>query len=1165
MNVPQYIESITEKAKDCFSICQKARLKGYDPQRTVDIPLVKNVGERVEGLVGSVVPGIVGKGIPDRIKELETQYGTGDWRVSFVISAEVAKQKFCKFESNEKAMEIAVRVGLAYITLGIVSAPLEGFVELKIRKRRDGGEYISCYYAGPIRASGGTAAAVSVLIADYVRKEMGYATYDPDENEINRYMAEIEDYHTRVARLQYHPTKEELSMLLNKVPIEINGDPTATIDVSNYKDLPRVETNSIRGGMCLVVAEGLCLKAKKVFKNVKKWGKEFGMEHWNFLDDFLKLQTEIHSKGAAGETKESDSEIKPNYRYLEATVAGRPVLSYPLETGGFRIRYGRSRLSGLAGDSIHPATMILLNGFIATGTQLAVERPGKATVITPCDSIEGPVVKLKNGDVVRVNDVETAKKIKDNLVQIIFLGDMLSNYGDFSQNGQKLIPSGYVEEWWIQELEKTKAKEELPKEFFVKNNFMYKFPSPEEAINLSDNYNVPLHPKYTYHWHDIKKEEVVELVKWISKSENVSNNKIVLEMSDKKLILETLCLPHKVVNDMIVIEEHSYPLLYSLGYCKENKFNVENIEKLEKESTNALELVNKLSPVKIRAKAPIYLGCRMGRPEKAKMRAMKGSPHCLFPCGEEGGRHRSFNAAMEKGKVKSDFPMFLCEKCSAVSAFQFCLKCGSVSKKVKKCTKCGKYVEEDSHCGNKTLKYEKREIPIEEYLKFSESYLKEKIPELVKGVRGMSSESKVPENIMKGILRAKHDVYVNKDGTIRFDMTEAPITHFYPKEIGISLKKLKELGYEKDVDGRPIESDEQLVELFPQDVIMPQCEEWEEACSVTSLIKICNFIDDLLIRFYKQDPYYKVKSKSDLIGQLIVCLAPHTSAGILGRIIGFSNTQCFFAHPYLHCATRRNCDGDEDGIIMLMDAFLNFSRDFLPNKRGSKTMDAPLVLTTCLDPLEIDDEVYAMDIVDKYPAEFYEMTQTYKYSGDVTLIKQVKDRLGKPEQYEGLMFTHPTSSINLGIKVSSYKSLKTMEDKIKMQMDLAKKIKAVKESNMAGLIINNHFLRDIKGNLRKFSEQEFRCVACNEKFRRVPLVGRCTKCNGKIIFTVSEGFVNKYMQSCLNLSENYHLDEYLKQTLEILKRKVDSLFGWETEKQTGLAEFFGAKSASKTK
>ena len=55
------------------------------------------------------------------------------------------------------------------------------------------------------------------------------------------------------------------------------------------------------------------------------------------------------------------------------------------------------------------------------------------------------------------------------------------------------------------------------------------------------------------------------------------------------------------------------------------------------------------------------------------------------------------------------------------------------------------------------------------------------------------------------------------------------------------------------------------------------------------------------------------------------------------------------AHPLFHAAKRRNCDGDEDAIMLLMDGLLNFSRDILPANRGGQ-MDAPLVLTTRLNP-----------------------------------------------------------------------------------------------------------------------------------------------------------------------------------------------------------------------
>ena len=55
--------------------------------------------------------------------------------------------------------------------------------------------------------------------------------------------------------------------------------------------------------------------------------------------------------------------------------------------------------------------------------------------------------------------------------------------------------------------------------------------------------------------------------------------------------------------------------------------------------------------------------------------------------------------------------------------------------------------------------------------------------------------------IEKGVLRAKHDLSVYKDGTIRFDATNAPLTHFKPAEVGVPIEKLRELGYTHDIYG----------------------------------------------------------------------------------------------------------------------------------------------------------------------------------------------------------------------------------------------------------------------------------------------------------------------------------------------------------------------------
>ena len=105
-------------------------------------------------------------------------------------------------------------------------------------------------------------------------------------------------------------------------------------------------------------------------------------------------------------------EIKPNEKFMEEIVAGRPVFSFPMRRGGFRLRYGRTRFMGILAKAIHPATMVILDEFPVFGTQVKTERPGKGCIVTPCETIDGPIVLLNNGTVKQVQSVEEALEVK---------------------------------------------------------------------------------------------------------------------------------------------------------------------------------------------------------------------------------------------------------------------------------------------------------------------------------------------------------------------------------------------------------------------------------------------------------------------------------------------------------------------------------------------------------------------------------------------------------------------------------------------------------------------------------------------------------------------------------------------------------------------------------
>jgi DNA polymerase II large subunit len=1102
-----YFEGLEEETLKLYEIAKMARLKGHDIELEPEIPLAKDLAERVEGLVGP-------KGVAARIKELEDVISREE--VAFQIAREIVTNT--DVEGREDSLEVredksdqAIRTALAILTEGVVAAPLEGIAKVKIKRNFDSGWYFAVYFAGPIRSAGGTAAALAVLIGDYIRISLGLDKYKPIETEIERYVEEVELYESEVTNLQYSPKPDEVRIAVKNIPVEVTGEPTDKIEVS-HRDLERVETNNIRGGALLAIAEGVIQKAPKVLKYAKK----LKIDGWEWLGDFSK----------ASDSKSDDNETpKVDDKYMRDIIGGRPVLAYPQAKGGFRLRYGRSRNAGLAAMGIHPATMEIVE-FLAVGTQMKIERPGKGNCVVPCDSIEGPIVKMKDGSVVKVESEQQGKEIKYQVDEIIFLGDMLVPFGEFLRNNHVLLPAGWCEEWYVQTIENSPkySAGEVDLEALKTDKI-----SSKKAFEISEKYQVPLHPTFTYFYHDVTRQDINQLLTFLNEnignkdiemdqdSENNENSTgLTLKKGPEKRILEVLGVPHNIEEDnMIIAHDHAYALLKTL-----------NEPLTFAEESNTLDAINKVSPVKIMAKAPIYLGARVGRPEKTKERKMKPAPHALFPIGTNGGSRRNIVDAAKKGTISVDIARCKCTECGVGSMQAICPVCGARTIP----TSSGK-----------------KRINLANLLKKAYQNVSVRKIDEIKGVIGMISEEKFPEPLEKGILRSKNNVFTFKDATIRHDSTNLPLTHFIPREIGVSPEKLIELGYTKDIHGNKIEDKEQMVEIKIQDVVVSEnCAEY--------LIRVSNFVDDLLEEFYGLERFYNIKVKEDLVGQLVVGLAPHTSAGVLGRIVGFTKAACCYAHPYFHSAKRRNCDSDEDSIMLLLDALLNFSKVYLPSTRGGR-MDAPLVLSSRIDPEEIDDESHNIDAMAEIPLELYEKTLEFAKPSEVLdLVDNVKKRLGTEDQYTGLIFSHNTSSIHSGPKLCLYKMLPTMKEKVDGQIKLAERIRAVDQRGVVEGVLMSHFLPDMAGNSRAFSRQKVRCTKCNKKYRRIPLSGDCV-CGSNLILSISKGSVVKYLEISKDLSQRYPIDNYLVQRIELIESGINSLFESDKSKQSSLDVF----------
>ncbi|MFW5953301.1 MAG: DNA polymerase II large subunit [Candidatus Natronoplasma sp.] len=1083
-----YFQSLEEEAKNCYEIAEKARSLGYDPKEDVEIPRAEDLALRAQELTGV-------ENTAEKIRELSEKYDREE--VSIRIAKEVASRDEGKVAER---LENAVRIGLAVLTEGILVAPLEGIGGVEIRDNNDGSNYVELSFAGPIRSAGGTGQAMSVLIADVVRRELGIGRFKPTPAEIQRFKEEIPLYKKSLG-LQYTPTADEISIIVDGCPISISGEGTGQEEVSGNRDLPRVGTNQVRGGACLVIAEGMCLKAKKLKKHVEK----LDIEGWDFLDAYIDEYASGKKDGSEGED-EKEKGIAPKSKYIQETIAGRPVFGHPSKKGSFRLRYGRTRTEGLASIAINPATMYLTDEFMALGTQIKTERPGKAGAITPCDSIEGPTVLLGDGSVIRIDSPEEAKALQDEVEEIIDLGEVLIPFGEFIENNHPLVPGAYCHEWWIQEVEEDLEEEDI---------------TPQNAVELSRENGYPLHPKFIYFWDYVETEDIKKLRDWISEQGEIYDGKLILpNESEKKKILESVGIQHEVEESIIIPEFE--PILFSLGLDEESLTEIK-----KSEEDRPLDYITELAGVPIKSKGPTNIGSRMARPEKAKERKMSPPVHGLFPLGEAGGSERLVKKAVEKNVIEVDISARRCSRCGKGSA-QIRCSCGG---------RCD-IVDEPKQ----------QKIPMKSLYRQALNTLGEggNIRK-IKGVKGLITETKTPEALEKAILRAKNKIYVFKDGTSRYDMTDLPLTHFKPEEVGLTVQQAKNLGYEADIEGRELEEEDQMLELKPQDMVISK-----EAGGY--MVKVADFVDDLLEKYYGLEAYYDVGSRMDLIGELVVGLAPHTSGGVLGRIIGFHEGRAGYAHPFFHAAKRRNCDGDEDCIMLLLDGLINFSEEFLPEKRGG-LMDAPLVLTTKIDPMEIDSEAHNVDTSWGYPLEFYERTFDYPKPKEIEeMIETVEDRLDKESQYEGFGYTHETSKLDEGPSRSRYTRLGKMTEKMDSQIKVADMIRAVDTKDVVSRVINDHFIPDLIGNLNKFGVQQIRCTKCNTKYRRIPLSGEC-RCGGNLTLTIHEGSVKKYLNFSLEMVEKYEVPEYLYQRVQQLNRQIESLFENDKVSNPSLDEF----------
>jgi DNA polymerase II large subunit len=1091
-----------------------ARSKGFDPTDVVESKTVFDLADRVNQMLRLDQF----EGLVDRLREL--LHTTSKERAALTISQEIALGKFGALERHE-ALSYGVRAGLAVMTDGVTVAPLEGISGVAIKQNDDNTDYVSVSYAGPMRSAGGTEAAFSLVIADLTAKKLGLSNYRARQEEIDRFAEELRIYERDVGNFQYKVTDEDIRRAISNIPVEIDGIETDPIEVVVHRNLRRVATDRLRGGALRVLNDGVIGRANKLSKKLAS----LNISGWEFLSQL---------KGA---TQQTTNETEKAGAHFEEVISGRAVLSMPRSKGGFRLRYGRSMNTGLSAIGIHPAVATLLDYPVVTGTQVKVDIPGKAATIAFVDSIEGPTVLTKDGSVVKVTTVARAEEIHDELAKIIDLGDVLISYGDFLENNKALPPSPYVSEWWVQDLRRALASTPGAAEMLAVAGISHEraselqsspqaVPSAAEAIAISQSLGIPLHPSHTPRFDRVGTSDLAELRKHSLLEE--SNVVISAGIPQIRWILNTCLIEHRIEGDVAVVSGEAALILRTLLRLSEPGFII---------SPEEPDYIKRLSGIQLGRQSTTTIGVRVGRPEKAMVRKMKPPVHALFPVGKEGGPMRDVFAAAKAGRVEIEVVNMFCPDCNQRRTSSTCEVCGGKTERFMACPRCGTTTQENTcpNCRAKTLDYSKMSFDFRSKLETIRSKIPYNPNKPVKGVRGLTSLSRVPEALEKGVIRSRHDTYVYKDGTLRIDVTNEPLTHFRPRDVKADIHTLISLGYSHDASGAPLQRDDQILELKPQDIIVP-------VDIGDDLVRMAQCTDDELQNLYGLEPFYNATEPANLLGKLVIGLAPHTSVGVAGRIVGFSATQVCFANPYWHSAKRRDCDGDGDSLLLLVDALLNFSLQYVPAQIGGY-MDTPLLIQPIILPSEVDEQAHNFDIASSYPLEFYEKSQSAPPAAAVAdMIERIGSRLEKETQFYGYRFTHPTSALTTKRSRGSYSTLRTLNEKISKQIEVASLIEAVSTREVVESIIRTHLIRDIMGNAKKYATQAFKCKACGLTMRRPPLAWRCPNCGGEIRGTLTRASVEKYLYIAQRLAREYGVDPYLKNRLDMLQRELDQLF-----------------------
>ena len=235
---------------------------------------------------------------------------------------------------------------------------------------------------------------------------------------------------------------------------------------------------------------------------------------------------------------------------------------------------------------------------------------------------------------------------------------------------------------------------------------------------------------------------------------------------------------------------------------------------------------------------------------------------------------------------------------------------------------------------------------------------------------------------------------------------------------------------------------------------------------------------------------------------------------------------------------------DEFQLILQMD----FGIREIPNKAKlyfeelrQNTMDSRNPMEEYHNYIELT--AFLQDVANEYSLEFYNQTLKQALPTDIAKeIEIVKDRLDSETQFSNFGFTINTKDIVFGPQRCSYTTIKDLPLKIANQIRIADKISSIEPDFVVASVLRTHLIPDMVGNTRAYLTQRFRCKECQYSMRRVPINGKCSRCEGEIITNMFKNSVTKYLGISKKLAKEHDVGNYLTNRIEMIDQEMHDTF-----------------------